>query len=431
MEWASTLEFRHRLAGPVIALGERVRALATPVMGLRWPRSRRNATVHVILFGIFGWITAATVYFAGAGDRTIVGPLKGADFVHFYTLGHLAASGRIAPIYDMKALHEAQVDLVPASESTLYPTVYPPQAAMIFAPFSGWSYRSALLLWSMVTLALYAVIVWSTWRRVAVHRADSTLVLAAAAAFPPFFSLILYGQISIVILAAFWLGWLALERGRPYLAGAAFGIVAIKPQFGLPLAVIVLACGEWRMLVGAVGSVTAQAAAVWLMLGSAVFTSFAASVPFTLRHADWLQSKPYMSHSIRTVTRLLPNWAGLPLWAALVAVVLWYTVKIWKGPAPLRLRLGVLILASVLVNPHLIVYDLVLLVLQLIWFAGYLLERGREAQAAAFGRTVYWLFPALIVPTAPIIGIQVSVLLMTGLLVFMVRVASDSPVLAR
>jgi len=195
--------------------------------------------------------------------------------------------------------------------------------------------------------------------------------------------------------------------------------------------VIVLACGEWRMLVGAVGSVTAQAAAVWLMLGSAVFTSFAASVPFTLRHADWLQSKPYMSHSIRTVTRLLPNWAGLPLWAALVAVVLWYTVKIWKGPAPLRLRLGVLILASVLVNPHLIVYDLVLLVLPLIWFAGYLLERGREAQAAAFGRTVYWLFPALIVPTAPIIGIQVSVLLMTGLLVFMVRVASDSPVLAR
>ena len=140
-----------------------MRTLATPVMGLRWPRSRRHATVHVILFGIFGWITAATVYFAGAGDRTIVGPLKGADFVHFYTLGHLAASGRVATIYDMKALHEAQVDLVPASEGALYPTVYPPQAAVMFSPFSGWSYRRALLLWSMVTLALYAAIVWSTW----------------------------------------------------------------------------------------------------------------------------------------------------------------------------------------------------------------------------------------------------------------------------
>jgi hypothetical protein len=198
----------------------------------------------------------------------------------------------------------------------------------------------------------------------------------------------------------------------------------MKPQFGLPLAAIVLACGEWRMLVGAVASVAAQAAAVWLMLGSAVFASFAASVPFTLRHADWLQSKPYMSHSIRTATRLLPNWAGLPLWAALVAIVLWYTVRVWKSHAPLRLRLGVLILASVLVNPHVIAYDVVLLVLPLIWFAGYLLEPGREATGCVFRQDGLLAIRNAVRATASIIGIQASVLLMTGLLVFMVRVVS-------
>ena len=107
--------------------------------------------------------------------------------------------------------------------------------------------------------------------------------MAAAAAFPPFFSLILYGQISIIILAAFWLGWLALERGRSYLAGVAFGILALKPQFGIPLAVIVLACGEWRMLAGALSSVAAQAAAVWLVLGWSAFAGFAASIS---HHAD-------------------------------------------------------------------------------------------------------------------------------------------------
>ena len=166
-------------------------------------------------------------------------------------------------------------------------------------------------------------------------------MLAAAAAFPPFWSLILYGQITIVILVAFWLGWLALERGRSYLAGVAFGLLALKPQFGIPLAAIVLACGEWRMLAGAVSSVVAQAAAVWLMLGSSVFAAFAASLPITVTYADWLESKPYMSHSLRAVTRLLPNWAGLPLWAALAGIVLWYTVKVWKSDAPLRVRLGV------------------------------------------------------------------------------------------
>lgn len=50
-----------------------------------------------------------------------------------------------------------------------------------------------------------------------------------------------------------------LERGRAYLAGAAFGILALKPQLSIPLAAIVLAAGEWRMLAAAVSSVAAQA----------------------------------------------------------------------------------------------------------------------------------------------------------------------------
>jgi hypothetical protein len=374
-----------------------------------------------MLLASYSLIAAAAVAFAGPGDRTLVGPLKGADFVHFYTLGQLAASQRVDTIYDMSALHNAQVELVPASKPDLYPTVYPPQAAILFAPFSRWSYRQALLIWNVLTIALYAVIVWSTWRRVAVHLSDSTLVLTAAAAFPPFFSLILYGQISIIILAAFWLGWLALERGHSYLAGVAFGVLALKPQFGIPLAIIVLACGEWRMLAGAATSAAAQIAGVWLTLGSSVFTGFAASIPITLKHADWLESKPYMSHSLRAVTRLLPNWAGLPLWAALAAIVLWHTVKTWKSDAPLRVRLGVVILASILVNPHVIIYDAVLLVLPLIWFGAYMLESERQTHAPSFGRIVYWLFAALFVPTAAVIGVQASVPLMMGLLVWMTR----------
>ena len=190
-------------------------------------------------------------------------------------------------------------------------------------------------------MALYGVIVWSAWRRVSDQLPDRRLIVAAAAAFPPFWSLVVYGQITIFILAAFWLGWLALERGRAYLAGAAFGLLALKPQFGIPLAAIVLACGEWRMLVGAVLSVTAQAGVIWLVLGSSVFAAFASTLRVTLTYADWLESKPFMSHSLRAVTRLLPNAIGVPLWLALSAIVLWYTVRVWKSEAPVSVRLGV------------------------------------------------------------------------------------------
>jgi hypothetical protein len=422
----SAREIRYRTTGRVIGLGRRPGRLAIAIAGLPWPRSVRHAKAHAVLLAVFIWIAAAVIGFAGPGNRGIAGPLKGADFVHFYTLGHLIRSQHTDAIYSMKALHDVQVSLVPESGPNLYPTVYPPLAAVLFAPFSGLSYRPALLIWNVLTIALYALIVWSAWRRVSGQLSDPTLVLAAAAAFPPFWCLVLYGQITILIVAAFWLGWLALERGRRYLAGLAFGLVALKPQFGIPLAAIVLACGEWRMLAGAVSSVLAQAAAVWLVLGTAVFTAFAATLRITVTYADWLESKPFMSHSLRALTRLLPNWLGLPLWASLAGVVLWYTVNVWKSDAPLRVRLGVVMLASILVNPHVIVYDVTLLVLPLMWFGAYMLEAERRTHAPAFGMLVYWLFATLFIPTAAVVGLQMSVPLMTALLVFMARAASTS-----
>ncbi|MGH7551814.1 MAG: glycosyltransferase family 87 protein, partial [Longimicrobiales bacterium] len=294
MNSASTREIRYRTTGPVIAIGERLSRLSIAIRRIRWPRSVRHAKVHAALLALFIWIAAAVIGFAGSGDRGIAGPLKGADFVYFYTLGHLVSSQQTGILYNMTALHDAQVTLVPESGPDLYPPVYPPQAALLFAPFSGLSYRPSLLLWNVLTIAGYALIVWSAWRRVSGTLSDGTLVLAAAAAFPPFWTLILYGQITILILAAFWLGWLALERDRPYMAGMAFGLLALKPQFGIPLAAVVLACGEWRMLAGAVCSVVAQAAAVWLVLGASVLTAFATMLRVTVTHADWLESKPFM-----------------------------------------------------------------------------------------------------------------------------------------
>ena len=405
----------------MIALGERVRSLTVIVSRFPWPRSARHATKQAIVLATLLWIAAAVIGIAGDGNRGIAGPLKGADFIHFYTLGHLAATGRADAIYDVKAVHQAQVALVPESDPDRYPTVYPPQAALLFAPFSGWSYLTALLFWNVMTIAIYGVIVWSACRRVSGQHSDRRLIVAAAAAFPPFWSLIVYGQITILIAAAFWLGWLALEHRQSFLAGAAFGLLALKPQFGIPLAAVVLACGEWRMLAGAISSVAAQVLVIWFAFGSTIFIAFANSLRVTVTYADWLESKPFMSHSLRAVTRLFPNGIGLPLWLTLSTIVLWYTVRVWKSDAPVRIRLGVVMLASLLVNPHVIVYDVTLLALPLIWFGAYMLEPKRHEDAPAFGVMVYWLFAALFIPTAAAIGVQASVPLMVGLLLSIVR----------
>jgi hypothetical protein len=98
---------------------------------------------------------------------------------------------------------------------------------------------------------------------------------------------------------------------------------------------------------------------------------------------------------------------------------------VWKSDAPVRIRLGVVMLASLLVNPHVIVYDVTLLALPLLWFGAYMLETERHADAPAYGVLVYWLFAALFIPTAAAIGVQMSVPLMMGLLVWMTRATTQ------
>jgi hypothetical protein len=394
----------------------------------RWPRSARQAKGHAILVAVTVWIMATVVSFTGTSDRGIAGPLKGADFVQFYTLGHLASAHRISEMYDAASFHEAQAEFLPESAREIYPPVYPPQAAVMFAPMSGLSYQRALFIWSLITIAGYALIVWSAWKVVADRLPDRTFVIAAAAAFPPFWILILHGQVTVILLFAFWAGWLALEHHRRWLAGFAFGLLALKPQFGIPLAVVVLASGEWAMLTGAVTSVMAQAVVVWMVLGSDAFTTFADSIPTTIAYADLLEAKPFMSHSLRALTRLTPNWIGLPMWAALAAIVLWFTVRAWKSDAPLRVRLGVVVLAATLVNPHVIIYDLTVLVLPLIWFGSYMQGPARREEAGAYWTAVYWLFVLTFMPTAAVIPLQASVFVMVGLLVIVSRaIHADVP----
>jgi alpha-1,2-mannosyltransferase len=388
----------------------------------RWASLTRAAKRRALLVAMIGAAVISVVAIEKA-NRRFEGPLRGADFVHFYTLGRLAYSHHVSAMYDMAALHDAQVALAPDSTTFLYPPVYPPQVPVLFVPFTAWSYGTSLLVWNVLTIVGYGLLLWSAWKPVSAMLPDRSLMVVAAVAFPPFWMLVLYGQISILILAAFWAGWLALEHKHHVLAGAAFGLLAIKPQFGIPLAVVVLARRDWAMLWGAVASVAFQSGAALAVLGPEAFRGFASSLSLIANNVDLLESKPVYSHSLRTLTRLLPNGIGVPLWALAAGIVLWLTTRVWKSDAPIRVRLGVVILASILVNPHVIVYDVTVLALPLIWFAAYMQEESRQVLAPSFWKAVCWLFAVLFVPTSAAIGLQLSVIVMMWLLMLITRAA--------
>lgn len=375
-----------------------------------WNVSAHEARAHALILATAVWIVGAV--------RLLTSPLVGSgDFCFFYTSGWLARTGNVERLYSSGAFHATQVALVPSSADVWFPTVYPPQAAFLMAPISALPYEWAMYLWGLVSLALTAVILAGAYRAVRHQLPDITLAILAAAAFQPLSELIVSGQISVVVLAACYLGWLALERDRPMLAGAALGLLGIKPQFGLPFAVIVLATRNWRMLIGALLCVLGQVIAVWATMGAEALTGFANMTPAILGNIDALEVATQRSHSIRALTRLAPVWLGLPLWVVTCGLVLWQVVRVWRSDAPLTVRFGLAILAAVLCNPHLIVYDAVLLMLPLLWFASWL-------ESGAYQGLLYALFLVFLVPVGAFTAVQPTVLLMLAIVWLVTRQAT-------
>jgi len=382
------------------------------------PRQRgavgyREARAHALIAAVGLWIWAIGGTLAGDGYRNLAGQLVGGDFIQLYTLGHVAFDGAYPALDAADALHARQVELLPASDPEFYFPVYPPQAALVFAPLARLPYAVALGIWTFLLVLAYAGIVWRTWQSVRDVLPDPVFVAAAAAAFPPFVNLVLFGQTTLFPLLGFFLGWLALERGRPIYAGAALTLLAIKPQFGLALGAVVILTGQWRILAGALLGFAVQASAVIVLMGEKTIATYAGNVLGFARIEPLLEPKPWQMHSLRSLTNLVPE-IGTILFLLLAAGVVLVAAAVWRSTAPLPAKFSVLVMGSVLVNPHLFVYDAAVLALPLLWLGGWM-ERDRLEFRRAYWLSVYALFVLFLIPTARFVYVQLSVVVLVWL----------------
>ena len=355
--------------------------------------------------------------------------LKWADFVHFYTLGDIARTQSTALLYDAALQHARQVALVPESIADVFIPVYPPQTALLFAPLSLLPYLPAGLIWVLVTVAAYGWAVWLAWRPAQERLPDRTFLVAAALAFPPVWQLAAYGQTSAVVIVAFAVGWWALERGHTVLAGAALSILTIKPQFGLVVAAVAILSIEGRLIVGVLIGTALQALSVLAAFDRSVFITYWGVVGRIPTLTAVLEPEASKMHSIRALTRLFGPRVDPALWAIASAAVVAATIWVWRQRQPWRLRFGLLVLASALVNPHLTIYDVTVIALPIVWIGGWLLEQ--QTDVSWYWHRVYLIALTLFIPTATLVNVQLSTILMAELFVKVARVATNNRTMAR
>lgn len=230
-----------------------------------WLTATRVRAYLWILAALNGVTLGALVATSRGGvDRN--GFLLGTDFLSFWTVGRMLGSH--GDVYD-QAAHIAAQQAYFTQTDAFTAFFYPPT----FLPFCwplGWlPYFPALVLWLVATGALFVLAVLC-WLRARPVGAPAWLLLLA---FPASVIQVTHGQTAFLSAGLLMLGALWV-RQRPVLAGLAFGLATIKPQFGVLVPLVLVLTGEWRVIVWAVLSALTLAGVSTLLFGSETWSEW-------------------------------------------------------------------------------------------------------------------------------------------------------------
>ena len=279
------------------------------------------------------------------------------DFYVYYLAAQLGRAHGWAAIYD------PAVFLPPVTAAVGKPLPYlnPPELAWLVTPLSFLPYPLAAWIWTGLLAGAFVVV----WSLVAPGRGLTRLIhgLGAAVLLPVFVG-VLFGQVSLLVVAAVALSWWLLSRGRPWLAGLALSSLILKPQIAFLVPLALLLAGYGRVFLAWLGASVPLAAIALLATGTGVFHQISLSLHTVSGVPGPIQS---------SLLRQLP----LPVAAVGIAVVLAASVFIaWRGRSSGPSRpIAVGLIASVLVSPYVNFYDLSALVL-----AAWLILRARPAR---------------------------------------------------
>ena len=373
----------------------------------------RRIRAHALVIALALWSTLIWNYSTpGLLDRN--GLLKGTDFLHFYTIGTLVHEGRTDQLYDLTAQVKLAEERVPEARGLVYAPFYGPQVALLFSPLAALSYRNALIIWMVFNVILYVSCCWLAWRQCPVLRTAPGTVALCAVSFPPFFHLLIWGQTSGLALLCFTFMFLALHRGKKFVAGLAFGLLFFKPQLGIAGFVIFLLAAEWRLLAGAAITAAAQLGVAWLYFGGAVLGDYLRHLYAVPERIQLLEPKLYQLHSLRGFWELLMPTPGIAggLYVISAVIVLALAFRTWQRTETLDLRFSALLFATVLIAPHLTIYDLVILAPGFLLLANWALRHS----APEVRDLLYWCFVLpLAGPLAKWTHVQITVIAMSAL----------------
>lgn len=319
--------------------------------------------VAFYLAALITWL-ATDVWFA----ETPIADLKN-DFAGFWSVGHMVLEGRAGDAYEPTAALAAQAYHVREHDVHL-PWFYPPQLFFLIGPLASLSYFPAFFLWSGGCLLALA---WAL--HALAPRTPAVWLLLAS---PGLYWILRFGQTGV--LAAALLGgalYFMAHRG-PLRAGVLIGLLAFKPHLGLLLPFALVAGRQGRVFAAATLTVLGVAGLCVLAFGSEIWLRFFDGIEVAMTWQARNALPPSQLVSLYAPLRVLglADRPALALQAVLALAVLAVVLRVWYRTGP-TLPAGALLAAgSLLVSPHVLGYDLVVLAPAIAILAAEGVERG-------------------------------------------------------
>jgi hypothetical protein len=313
----------------------------------------------------------------------------GRDFLNTWMGGRSAFAGGPAAWFDAGAYMAAIRSVTGIPDLAPLYWSYPPHLLVFIWPFGLLGFLPAYVVWCVAGLALYV------WAAIAggVSRNDGLFLAVAPAVTVNVF----LGQNGF-LTAALLIGGLANLDRRPIIAGILFGILTIKPQFGLLLPVLLVLGAHWRTIGSAVVTTAVLVVLTAIWFGPDIWVQYLQKV--VPQQHELLEVAGIMGWPIVASPFVNARLAGLPDdWAWVVqgmasasafAAVVW---TFWRKRDP-ALSQALLVTATFLFSPWIMNYDMVVFG----WIVACLRRRGDENLADHCLSLAVWTLPVLMFP---------------------------------
>ena len=393
--------------------------------GLNWRRIAIGLLLGAfVLIGAGLWALATLGYVDRYSGRSEYGQIE--DYVAFHAAGSLVADGRGGDIYDLDVLGAVERESVGVEGDRVMAFSYPPFVAVVWAPLGLLSLDDASPLIALTGVLLVAIAAAGLIRllqpRTNVVRFG---VLAGFLSFLPLLEMYSLGQMTMLLFLG-WLGWvLAESHGRERLGGVALALLLVKPHVAVVAVAVLLLKRRWPALQGFAATGVVFAAVSLLTAGPSVVVDYPLSL---VDRTQWDHLELGGGHTYYGWNgffgQMLP-WGG----AAHVALTIAFTVLTldvlyltWRGPVlhgsdRFYAAAGSLVLAAMLVSPHVLGHELALAPLALALYARAHLQRTGDYgpwTAAGLGA---WL----LLLVAPVSGVNFVTPLFAALMLVELR----------